>query len=1745
MAIGWHGARAAHFSGASITYECLGGNQYQVSLDLFVDCSGVAVIPQDLVFQSDCGDLFTVFDIPVSPPTEVSQLCPAELPNSTCNGGALPGIEHYVFQTTVNLAACDDWTISWSVCCRNTTVNLVANPAMYVEASLSSATAPCNNSPSFTDQSLPYVCVNQEVNYNFGVTEPDGNTLVYSLINARYAAPLPTPCTYTAGYTGGNPVPGIMLDPVNGQITFTPTITGNYVVVVLVEEYDAMGNLIGTVMRDLMFTVLNCTGSAPTYGGLSNNTAGVVTGPGAIQVCDGEPFCVDLVFTDPDAGTVLNVVSQATTLLPGATFSVNGTNPAVATLCWTGDLASSPVNVLVLALDGACPIQNVTSTAINITVLAAGAPVNAGTDGALAVCSVDAPVALFGSLGGGPDAGGSWTGPGGTAHSGTFDPTTDPAGSYAYVVGVGCASDTGFVDVSISTPPDAGTDAVLSLCSDASPAALIGELGGTPLPGGAWTDPNGVPHSGTFDPATDPVGAYTYTVNATAPCVAAQAQVTVSLTQAPDAGLDASVALCSSGAALGMLAQLNGTPDAGGSWTDPNGNAHSGTFDPGTDQAGAYTYSVAGTAPCGNAQAVLTVTVSPSPDAGGDASISFCDNGPAVPLLGSLAGTPDPGGSWVDPNGNAHGGTFDPASDPAGVYVYTVNGVAPCANSTAQLTIALQQAPDAGQDATLDLCTTSPVSPLFPALGGTPAAGGIWTDPNGNAHGGAFDPATDPVGAYTYTVAGTAPCVGASATVTVSLATAPDAGQNTVSSVCSNAPSFSLLPLLNGTPDAGGSWTDPNGLPFAGPFDPAVDAAGTYTYTVAGISPCVDASATLDLSIVPAGNAGLDASLALCDGAPPTALFTALGGTPDAGGTWTDPNGNAHSGTFDPTSDPVGVYTYQIAGTAPCADAQAALTVSVDAAPDAGSDAAVSFCANAGPQGLLALLGGSPDGGGSWTDPNGNAHSGTFDPLVDPVGVYEYLVPGSGACPDATAELTVSLVTPPDAGSDAVLDLCSDGAATALFGALGGSPDAGGTWTDPNGNAHGGTFDPASDPAGNYSYVVAGGLNCADAQATITVNVSPAVNAGLDGVLAVCDDAAPTGLFAQLNGTPDAGGSWTDPNGNAHGGSFDAASDPVGIYTYTVVGTAPCPNAQATVTVSVAAAVNAGQDGSVTVCDDSAPLPLFAQLGGTPDAGGTWTDPNGNAHGGSFDPATDPVGAYTYLVAALAPCSPDQATVTVSLEPAPNAGLDGALTLCENSPATGLFAELGGTPNAGGSWTDPNGNAHSGTFDPASDPAGVYTYTLAAQAPCPGDQSTVTVSVNAAPDAGVDGATTVCDVGGPVGLFASLGGTPDAGGSWTDANNNAFSGTYDPAVDAPGVYTYTITGTAPCADASATVTVSETTAADAGTDGTLTLCANSPATGLFAELGGTPDAGGSWADPNGNAHSGTFNPASDPAGVYTYTLAAQAPCPGDQSTVTVSVNAAPDAGLDGATTVCDVGGPVGLFASLGGTPDAGGSWTDANNNAFSGTYDPAVNAPGVYTYTVTGAAPCASATATVTVSETTAADAGTDGTLTLCANSPATGLFAELGGTPDAGGSWTDPNGNAHSGSFDPASDPVGVYTYTLAAQAPCPGDQSTVTVSVNAAPDAGVDGATTVCDVGGPVGLFASLGGTPDVGGSWTDANNNAFSGTYDPAVDAPGVYTYTITGTHPARMQGTVTRHCGSPRRRDGERDHAAMRW
>ncbi|MBU2945211.1 DUF7507 domain-containing protein, partial [Zobellia uliginosa] len=92
------------------------------------------------------------------------------------------------------------------------------------------------------------------------------------------------------------------------------------------------------------------------------------------------------------------------------------------------------------------------------------------------------------------------------------------------------------------------------------------------------------------------------------------------------------------------------------------------------------------------------------------------------------------------------------------------------------------------------------------------------------------------------------------------------------------------------------------------------------------------------------------------------------------------------------------------------------------------------------------------------------------------------------------------------------------------------------------------------------------------------------------------------------------------------------------------------------------------------------------------------------------------------------------ATVSISEQAVPNAGSDGALTICAGTTVTEaqLFNELG-SPDSGGTWS------------PAMGGAGTYTYTVAATSPCTGDDtSQVIVSEQPLPNAGTDGTLTVC-----------------------------------------------------------------------------------------------------------------------------------------------------------------------------------------------------------------------------------------------------------------------------------------------------------------------------------------------------------------------------------------------------------------
>lgn len=90
-----------------------------------------------------------------------------------------------------------------------------------------------------------------------------------------------------------------------------------------------------------------------------------------------------------------------------------------------------------------------------------------------------------------------------------------------------------------------------------------------------------------------------------------------------------------------------------------------------------------------------------------------------------------------------------------------------------------------------------------------------------------------------------------------------DPGESTAISVCTQASSFDLFDALQGTPDTGGEWTDPDGVEVVdGVFMPGESPEGVYTYTVdVGEGP---ESATVEITDVncsgsPANNACSDA----------------------------------------------------------------------------------------------------------------------------------------------------------------------------------------------------------------------------------------------------------------------------------------------------------------------------------------------------------------------------------------------------------------------------------------------------------------------------------------------------------------------------------------------------------------------------------------------------------------------------------------------------------------------------------------------------------------------------------------------------------------------------------------------------------------------------------------------------------------------------------------------------------------------
>ena len=176
----------------------------------------------------------------------------------------------------------------------------------------------------------------------------------------------------------------------------------------------------------------------------------------------------------------------------------------------------------------------------------------------------------------------------------------------------------------------------------------------------------------------------------------------------------------------------------------------------------------------------------------------------------------------------------------------------------------------------------------------------------------------------------------------------------------------------------------------------------------------------------------------------------------------------------------------------------------------------------------------------------------------------------------------------------------------------------------------------------------------------------------------------------------------------------------------------------------------------------------------------------------------------------------------------------------------------------------------------------------ASDPPVVGVQSTDSLLITVAPNAGFSVSLDICDNADTLDLNMLL--NADSTGVWFGPDSLPHSGVFVPGVDLPGCYTYHVSGNFPCSDASSQVCINVSIFPDPGINSVATVCINDSPFSLLDSLDGTPNANGFWFDTDSLVHSNIFIPGVSTSGCYTYYVSGNFPCPDATSTLCITVD---------------------------------------------------------------------------------------------------------------------------------------------------------------------------------------------------------------------------------------------------------------
>ena len=294
---------ATHFVGGDFQICQTGPNTFEVTLRVYRDClpgnstviSPTSVFIRDNATNAQVGSSFSMGSAVSQTILSLGDSC--YTPTGIC-------VEEYVFVKTITLADNPNgYYLEWDDCCRNALIDNLNTPdndgmTYYVQIP-DPALAGGNCSPDFGSYpSDGYLCIGFDQEIDWGVTDADGDSLVFSLINPFDEAlggpkPFPT-CAWAGGYGLGNILGNLVQPPMSinsetGVISCHSEFLGVFVFSVMVKEYRD-GIQIGEAVRDVQYKSLACVLDTPPQIVLEDS----------VQVYVSDEICVDMYVFDAD-----------------------------------------------------------------------------------------------------------------------------------------------------------------------------------------------------------------------------------------------------------------------------------------------------------------------------------------------------------------------------------------------------------------------------------------------------------------------------------------------------------------------------------------------------------------------------------------------------------------------------------------------------------------------------------------------------------------------------------------------------------------------------------------------------------------------------------------------------------------------------------------------------------------------------------------------------------------------------------------------------------------------------------------------------------------------------------------------------------------------------------------------------------------------------------------------------------------------------------------------------------------------------------------------------------------------------------------------------------------------------------------------------------------------------------------------------------------------------------------------------